>query len=139
MKICRECEKEKSLDEFNNHKKSPDGKYYLCKLCFRAMQRENYANNPDRRRQIRQNDKVYVERNRQKVRAYKQVKGCADCGYNAHWAALQFDHLRDKEFNIADKVRKLSWNTILKEIEKCEVVCANCHSIRTVERLNKAV
>src|SRR5215467_9540680 len=69
------------------------------------------------------------------VNDYKVRVGCADCGYNAHPAALDFDHLPG-----AVKTRDIrsgqnfGWQALMDEIEKCEVVCANCHRIRTVER-----
>lgn len=62
--------------------------------------------------------------------------GCADCGYNKSAHALQFDHVRgDKKGNVSNLIRSdYSWDTIKIEIEKCEVVCANCHAIRTQSR-----
>jgi hypothetical protein len=47
---------------------------------------------------------------------------------------LEFDHLRDKEFGIGAGLVQKGWETILAEIEKCEVVCANCHRRRTAQR-----
>ena len=70
------------------------------------------------------------ERNRKIVQDYKVEKGCADCGYNDHHAALEFDHISDdKVQNVASLMgqEKALW----LEIAKCEVVCSNCHSIRT--------
>lgn len=65
---------------------------------------------------------------------------CADCGYNAHPAALQFDHLDPllKSFRIAGSLSR-SWAVVLAEIAKCDVVCANCHAIRTVEQFRKGL
>lgn len=62
---------------------------------------------------------------------------CKDCKINDP-RVLEFDHLYDKKFDIARAVASTtrSWNLILKEIEKCEIVCANCHVIRTQERGN---
>lgn len=63
--------------------------------------------------------------------------GCTDCGYDTHPDALQFDHLPkyDKSFNVS---RMISWDLdiglILEEIAKTEVVCANCHAVRTATR-----
>jgi hypothetical protein len=70
------------------------------------------------------------------VVAYKLEKGCADCGYRAHHAALDFDHTKGKTQNIGN-MRSIP--AIIAEIEKhkCEVVCANCHRIRTVNRRTK--
>jgi len=69
----------------------------------------------------------------------KLAHGCADCGYNAHPAALEFDHLpgHEKLFAISSCSR-FSWERILDEMAKCDVVCANCHVIRTVDRAAQA-
>jgi hypothetical protein len=72
---------------------------------------------------------------RVKIAAIKVERGCVDCGYNGHPAALDFDHLPG-----AVKVKSVSlmwgyaWDKVLAEIAKCEVVCSNCHRIRTAER-----
>lgn len=75
------------------------------------------------------------ERLNQKVADYKLAAGCTDCGYKAHAEALDFDHIGDKTFTIS-KAGSLgySWKRILTEIEKCEVVCANCHRVRIASR-----
>lgn len=77
-----------------------------------------------------------AERKQAEVHAYKLEKGCADCGYNLHPSALEFDHLPGtvKLFNIGEKVGSYSRAKLWAEIAKCEVVCANCHAIRTTER-----
>lgn len=69
-------------------------------------------------------------RNKIKLDEYKVERGCVDCGFNVHPAALEFHHIKGKkEFNISQG-KHLGWNTILSEIAKCEVVCANCHRMR---------
>lgn len=72
----------------------------------------------------------------QAAQIHKLAHGCADCGYNASAYALQFDHVRgDKKANVSDLIRSdYKWETVLEEIDKCEVVCANCHAIRTKSR-----
>ena len=77
-------------------------------------------------------------RNRKsKMRAYlqelKQVTPCADCKENYPYYMMDFDHLEDKLFNIS-RVNN-SWEEMLIEIDKCEIVCANCHRTRTYSRL----
>ncbi len=47
---------------------------------------------------------------------------------------LEFDHLRDKRFDIGASLPYRNWQSILDEIAKCEVVCANCHRRRTARR-----
>ena len=71
------------------------------------------------------------------VQSIKIQRGCADCGYNAHGVALQFDHMDgfDKKNTVSNLIRSdYGWEAIMAEIDKCEVVCANCHAIRTKAR-----
>lgn len=65
----------------------------------------------------------------------KVKAGCVECGYNLHPAALDFDHLDPdtKLFTIATGMSR-SWQSLMDEMAKCEIVCANCHRIRTVNR-----
>lgn len=57
---------------------------------------------------------------------YKLERGCAGCGYKRSGAALDMHHLRDKAFTISAKLH-LSLDEIQREVEKCIVLCANCH------------
>ena len=63
---------------------------------------------------------------------YKQIRGCQECGYNDHPAALTFDHINPEEklFNLAD-FGQYSWQKLLHEVAKCRVLCANCHNIHS--------
>lgn len=57
---------------------------------------------------------------------------CADCGIQYPPCVMEFDHVRGtKSFNIGGNSSWLSHQKLLKEIEKCDVVCANCHAMRT--------
>jgi hypothetical protein len=77
-----------------------------------------------------------VERKTKDIHDYQLKKGCADCGYNKHPAAMEFDHMpgTKKLFNIGEEIGNRSVESLWKEIAKCEVVCANCHAIRTATR-----
>lgn len=72
---------------------------------------------------------------RLKIDEIKLQRGCADCGYNQHPAALHFDHVdpTNKTFKISTSLTR-RWDTVLAEIAKCVVRCANCHAVKTVER-----
>lgn len=64
---------------------------------------------------------------------FKLAKGCCICGYKAHAAALDFNHIRgDKKFNVSQDL-KVALHKLLAEIEKCDVLCANCHRVHTYE------
>lgn len=62
-----------------------------------------------------------------------KAKPCADCGIQYPGYVMQFDHLSDKRFPLSN-ARSESVKTLLAEIAKCEVVCANCHAERTFRR-----
>ncbi len=61
---------------------------------------------------------------------------CVDCGKSYPFYVMHFDHLRDKKRGLSD-MKTASKETILKEVSKCELVCANCHAERTYQRSTK--
>lgn len=69
------------------------------------------------------------------INAYKTMKGCVDCGYKDHACALDFDHMPEykKLFHVTRSMGT-PWETLLLEMAKCEVRCANCHRVKTKER-----
>ena len=100
------------------------------------------------KKRLKDQHKVYYQKNRVRVdalnrKSYDRRKEllnkikdepCLDCKRKFPPCAMDFDHVRgDKEFTIGP-----SWATaldkLLEEIEKCELVCANCHRIRTQKR-----
>lgn len=92
---------------------------------------------------MRRDDREWYRRrnanNYRVVSALKLERGCMDCGFNAHPAALEFDHVSgEKSFDVAEAMVRRGLARIMEEIEKCEVVCANCHAIRTAERRSSA-
>lgn len=63
---------------------------------------------------------------------------CVDCGGRFHHAAMDFDHVNgDKKFCIASR-KTASIDDILEEVVKCELVCSNCHRIRTWKRKQRS-
>lgn len=77
---------------------------------------------------------------RRRVSEHKLKSGCVDCGYNKDARALEFDHRENaglpytgKQQTVASLMYR-SWKRIEEEMKKCDVVCCNCHAIRTAER-----
>lgn len=113
-KECTECKKEKDLTEFYKKADRKNG-HNLCKSCF-----NKYCVN---RWQQRKNEAI----------VYKGGE-CVDCklSYPQYPAAIfEFHHLdptqKDTDWN---KLRLTSWEKIKKELDKCVLLCANCHRIR---------
>jgi hypothetical protein len=72
------------------------------------------------------------ERNRDYVRNIKESNPCTDCKEQYHYSQMDFDHLDNKQHSIARLANsEASIKTIKREIEKCELVCSNCHRLRT--------
>ena len=67
---------------------------------------------------------------------YKESRGCTDCGVHYPAVVLDLDHLpgTEKLCNPSQLVHKGSWSLVHSELAKCEVVCANCHRLRTQQR-----
>lgn len=98
------------------------------------------AQNAYNRRHYRKNRQYYVDkaaRRRQgiyaEVAAIKEAAGCADCRGRFPHYVLDFDHVGDdaKVADVATLIRDGNRRAIASEIDKCEVVCANCHRVRT--------
>jgi len=76
--------------------------------------------------------KKAVDRRRKRIRQLAlEYKGnrCAICGYSKCLKALEFHHLISdkKDFGISEKGYTRSWEVIKKELDKCILLCANCH------------
>jgi hypothetical protein len=71
-------------------------------------------------------------------RDLKSGKPCADCGGVFHYSAMEWDH-RPGTAKVALVstlvVKTNSKRRVLEEIVKCDLVCANCHAVRTFDRL----
>ena len=78
-----------------------------------------------------------IKDNQQKILNFLIGKTCKDCNHS-DTRVLEFDHIEDnKKKAVSTLLRQgYRWKTILKEIKKCEIVCANCHRIRTNINVN---
>jgi formate-dependent nitrite reductase cytochrome c552 subunit len=65
---------------------------------------------------------------------------CADCGCRFPKAAMDFDHRdpSDKSYTVSRMLFRTSTEEVLREAAKCDVVCANCHRMRTYQRRARA-
>jgi hypothetical protein len=136
MKICSKCGEEKELKYFGLRKKSKDGRTPHCKNCRKEWDAKSYKKRSIAHKAlVKARQQKILQDNHTRLASYLQEHPCVDCG-NSDVRVLEFDHVRgNKSFGIATKM-KCSWKVIEKEIEKCDVRCANCHRIVTGERSN---
>jgi hypothetical protein len=133
MKECTKCKLDKSLDDFAWKNKSKGVKNTWCRVCIKKYDR------------LRQESKAYLDRKyslakaRQTIAKYYilnilEKSCCTDCG-NENPVVLQFDHRNpdNKSYNVSQML-DFSTETIQKEIDKCDIRCANCHAIRTAKQ-----
>lgn len=130
LKKCTTCKELHPVNSFAKDSSRGDGLQASCLTCSRTKSKKWHSKNYQRKKQ-----QTY-ESTRRRVEFIQSLKEkpCTDCGVEYPHYVMHFDHLRDKCFNISHGMRNHALSTILKEIEKCELVCANCHSIRTWNR-----
>lgn len=85
------------------------------------------------------NNRVKLARQKRKaaaVAAMKEASPCADCGGFFPAVAMDWDHVSgDKHLRVSLMCKEdYSMERILAEIAKCELVCSNCHRVRTADR-----
>jgi hypothetical protein len=130
MKRCGRCGELKALDAFH---RMGTGHQHWCRACRKAYDAAYNKATLARRRERRR------VRHAEFIVWYQELKSgkpCTDCGGIFHPAAMQWDHLpgTDKRADVGELARKDCRATVLAEIAKCELVCANCHAVRTFNR-----
>jgi len=135
-KTCKKCLITKPIEEFHN-KTYPNNKQYrasTCKVCDRLGCKRYYTHN---KKKSLDNQNKRRKKALEFFRALKE-QPCADCGNRFHPCVMDFDHREGeiKLFGIGRDYYKHPKEQVLAEIEKCDLVCANCHRMRTFNRRN---
>ena len=118
MKVCSTCKKEKPLGDFILRGSKRPGQYQAsCNEC---------------RKEIMTKKKRHIS---ELVKRWKLRKGCQRCGFKAeHSCQLDIDHIVPKRSAGNDRQAiNTSWckSRLKKELSKCQVLCANCHRLKT--------
>lgn len=131
VKICAKCNESKPLNGFN--KKGGERLQPYCRECQRELSRQQYAENTDKqKKQVYEKKALRIAQNKKIVKELKESTPCMDCGKRYPYYVMDFDHQHSKEFIISKALNDgTSLERIQKEIDKCELVCANCHRMRT--------
>lgn len=127
MKICFKCNLEKEFKEFSFRNKRKGTYHSYCKTCHRSIRNKFYKDNSHERERIAKAKIDKTNISKEYIKNLKINAVCHKCGYNKP-SGLQFHHLKDKEINICNAVIN-GWTltSIQKEIDKCEIICSNCH------------
>jgi hypothetical protein len=129
---CYRCGEEKPAHEFAWRRRKRNQRDSFCRPCRSAYHREHYLANKQRYIDQASVSKSKLRRERTLyLLEYFVTHPCCDCG-ETDPVVLEFDHLDpdEKAFTIGTALSHRNWQTILDEIEKCQVVCANCHRRR---------
>jgi hypothetical protein len=133
-KRCCRCGETKPLADFAWRRKALGEHDTHCRPCRSEYGKEHYARN--RQKYIDAEARRKRARNEKRMRLlieFFRTHPCVDCG-ETDPLVLEFDHLGDKRFTISHNFSGRNWQSILKEMEKCDVVCANCHRRRTARQ-----
>ena len=79
-------------------------------------------------------------RRRKKLWAVAYKGGfCVDCDYDfaEHPEAAQFDHIQERGVPNTTSITRINKTQMQIELDKCDLVCANCHAIREYHRRNR--
>jgi hypothetical protein len=134
-KVCSQCQVDKPITEYNFRNRSTGLRHSYCRDCGKMFTASHYKHN--KRQYLDRNTRAYAKR-REYVRQAKS-RPCVDCGVEYPYYVMDFDH-RDGDSKIfaLNCVDRVTMKAIKLEIEKCDVVCANCHRKRTYQRRVKA-
>lgn len=138
MKTCLICQTPKPLSDFHKRSASSDGHQAVCKSCACARKREHYEDNKVAHR-------ASVKARQMELNAFideQKNHPCMDCGESYPPYVMDFDHRPDeiKLFGISKARNKgFSLEKIQVEIDKCDLICSNCHRERTFQRYGNRV
>ena len=106
---CSKCQIVKPVSSFYTKGKTGFLHSY-CKDCFHKVQMERWIN--------------------RKHQAINERGGkCSICGYKKNYASLVFHHTDPSKKDYSwNKLRLFSWSKINKELDKCIILCSNCHN-----------
>lgn len=135
MRRCGRCEELKPIDDFAWRRKARGQRDNYCAPCRATYKRAHYASNRSRYiAQALSRKQVLALRRAEYLIDYFRTHRCVDCG-ESDPLVLEFDHCDgEKIFCISKGLRDRAWQSVLDEIVKCDVVCANCHRRRTAQR-----
>lgn len=135
-RACTKCGETKPLETgFFRNSSGRGGYRSWCKACHTSSTHANRAANPEREKAYR---RARAEKFAERLLVLKAGKPCADCGGTFHPVSMDFDHVHGPKVCDVSRMVNYPWASVLAEVAKCELVCSNCHRVRTWRRLRLA-
>ena len=144
--MCRGCGNkypETDFPTFRDRDKDKTYHRWTCKPCGDAVNKAYRADwfkkNPDYTKNYKWKGIGGLVAQKKAIVDKAKSDPCVDCGNKFPAVAMDFDHVRgEKKAGIAQMVGQ-NWSVelLIKEMEKCELVCACCHRVRTAKRGRK--
>lgn len=136
LRSCARCGTLKPQREFH---RSRTGQFSYCTECRRAYDRTYYAERGRDARLARM--RIWRDEACAWMDEFKAGRACADCGGIFPTCVMHWDHLPGhlKIDAISAMVANRRRELVLEEVKKCELVCANCHVMRTVARARRTI
>lgn len=129
-RLCASCTKWKPSAEFP---RSRTDQFSYCRECRRAYDRRYYAERGKSARLARR--RLAIDAARLWMVGLKSGIPCADCAQSFPTYVMHWDHLPgfEKVDDISSMVSSRTRLVVLEELKKCQLVCANCHVLRTID------
>lgn len=129
MKQCTKCGLSKELSEFHLKHGTPIS---ICKFCKSSISRQHYLDNSSAYKKRAISARARIAELSKRLRQ----QPCVDCKKTYPPVCMDFDHRpgTEKIANVSDLVNDNRINQFNEEVKKCDVVCSNCHRIRTSKR-----
>ena len=133
--VCSRCRLRKPLSDYH---RSRTGEYTYCRDCRNEYDRRYYDERGRPARLARRRAQIVAAR--RWMAEIKTGVPCADCGETFPIYVMHWDHLPgfQKIDQVSVMVSSRTREAALEELKKCELVCANCHVMRTVSRAKRA-
>ena len=102
-------------------------KPYLCKDCGETSPDKFYNNQKIHCKKCH-SKKTHQRRITMKLQGIDYLGGkCQHCGYNKYYGALQFHHIDPSTKDVENFSKWKNFENLKKELDKCMLLCANCH------------
>ena len=125
MKKCCHCKEIKKISEFSINNSRKDGHSSTCRGCHRQLRKKHYLKHKEST--LKRNNERR-QKNKQHIINYKKNSKCIICG-ETRWWVLDFHHrdYSEKTDEVGNMWINYGIDNIVKEIDKCDIICANCH------------